>query len=65
MSGGNSDKFSKRKALSESMIYVPKLFRSTEIYIAILILKKTIFITFQVFSGKVSSETGVLERLEI
>ena len=37
-------------------IPVPK-FRSSEIHVVTSILKKTVFIPFQVFSGKISSET--------
>ena len=57
--GDNSGKLLQRKERLGGVIFAPK-FRSSEIYVVTLILKKTIFITFKVFSGKISCE---MERL--
>ena len=43
------------------MIFTPK-FRSFEIYIITKILKKTVFILFEVFSGKINSEVERFKR---
>ena len=58
---GNSGKFSWCKVLFCAVICTPK-FKSSEIYVITYVLKKTVFIPLEFFSGKISSE---MERFKV